>query len=54
MFLLSPAMTSRASTVFPGVFPCGRVTSRPAYVRDLKHIGGYSLSTRLMYVWFDR
>ena len=29
-------------------------SSHPAYVRDLKHIGGYSLGTRLMYVWFDR
>ena len=31
-----------------------RYIAHPAYVRDLKHIGGYSLGTRLMYVWFDR
>jgi len=31
-----------------------RYIAHPAYVRDLKHIGGYSRGTRLMYVWFDR
>jgi peptide/nickel transport system substrate-binding protein len=31
-----------------------RYIAHPAYVRDLKHIGGYSLGTRLMYVWLDR
>jgi peptide/nickel transport system substrate-binding protein len=45
-------LADKAYYVYLPMWP--RYIAHPAYVKGFKHIDGYSLGTRLLYVWFDK
>ena len=45
-------LSDKAYYIYLPMWP--RYIAHPPYVKGFKHIDGYSLGTRLMYVWFER
>ena len=45
-------LSDKAYYIYLPMWP--RYIAHPPYVKGFKHIDGFGLGTRLMYVWLDR